>query len=228
MNSTYISSLLIPLLLSAAGCGPGNTASNPASKNAAAAPPVQTTRVSFSDLAVSPKPEVTPQLIEHGKAVYAQNCAACHGIKGDGNGDAAAFLAPKPRNFVEAKYRLRSTPTGQLPTDVDLFRSVSMGMGGTPMPAWKHILNDDERWAVVEYIKTFSPRFTANEDRKAIASLGTPPARNETALAEGKALYTKLACVTCHGETGHGDGPSAVSLVDDSQSKIKPRDFAKP
>ena len=176
-----------------------------------------------------PKPEVTAQLFEHGKSVYLQNCAACHGVKGDGRGDAAAFLLPKPRDFIQAKYRLRSTPTGRLPTDVDLFRAVSLGMPGTPMPAWKHILNEDDRWAVVEYVKTFSPRFAdTNEERKAIAGLGTPPVRNAAALAEGKALFTKLACITCHGESGHGDGPSAVSLVDDSQTKIKPRDFAKP
>jgi mono/diheme cytochrome c family protein len=229
MNILYTSSLLIALLLSAAGCGPGKTASSPAPKNAAAAPPVQTTRVSFSDLAVSPKPEVTPQFIEQGKAVYGQNCAACHGLKGDGNGDAAAFLLPKPRNFVEAKYRLRSTPTGQLPTDVDLFRAVSLGMPGTPMPPWKHSLSENDRWALVEYIKTFSPRFSdPNETKTTLGALGTPPPKSEATIAEGKALFTKWACISCHGESGHGDGPSAPTLVDDRQIKIKPRDFARP
>src|SRR5262249_51350467 len=141
MKIIYISSLLTVLLLSAVGCGAGKKTATPQSRNGTGAPPVQMTRVSFSDLAVSPKPDATPQLIEHGKAVYGQNCAACHGIKGDGNGDAAAFLLPRPRNFVQANYRLRSTPTGQLPTDVDLFRAVSLGMPGTPMPPWKHSLS---------------------------------------------------------------------------------------
>jgi mono/diheme cytochrome c family protein len=172
---------------------------------------------------------VTTQLIEHGKTIYSQNCAACHGVNGDGRGDAAAFLLPKPRNFVQANFRLRSTPPSHLPTDVDLFRAVSLGMAGTPMPPWRVNLTEDERWAVVEYIKTFSPRFAnTNEDRRTAVSLGTPPLRNEAALAQGKALFTKMACITCHGETGHGDGSAAVSLVDDSQTKIKPRDFSKP
>lgn len=91
-------------------------------------------KLTFSDLPVPPKPEVTAQFLERGKTVYAQNCVACHGAKGDGKGDAAAFLLPKPRNFVQANFRLRSTPPSRLPTDVDLFRSVSMGMPGTPMP----------------------------------------------------------------------------------------------
>jgi mono/diheme cytochrome c family protein len=213
------------------GCNPASEQKETpqrAKQSATSSAAPSTAKVTFSDLPVPPKPEVTVQFIEQGKSIYLQNCAACHGAKGDGQGDAAAFLAPRPRDFVRANYRLRSTPTGKLPTDVDLFRAVSLGMPSTPMPAWKHILNEADRWAVVEYLKTFSPRFAdTNEDRRGIASFGTPPARNEAALAEGKALFTKLACVTCHGETGHGDGTSAASLVDDSQNKIKPRDFAK-
>jgi len=184
-------------------------------------------KLTFSDLPVPPKPDVTAQFVEHGKSVYLQNCAACHGANGDGKGAAAAFLAPKPRNFVQANYRLRSTGPSRLPTDEDLFRSVSLGMPGTPMPPWRVMLNDHDRWAVVEYIKTFSPRFAnPDENRSVVANLGTPPPRNEAALTEGKALFAKT-CLTCHGESGHGDGPTAASLVDDSQNKIKPRDFAK-
>jgi mono/diheme cytochrome c family protein len=187
-----------------------------------------TAKITFSDLPVPPKPTVTQQLIEHGKAVYLQNCAACHGVNGNGRGPAAAFVLPAPRDFITANYRLRSTPTGQLPTDVDLFRSVSLGMTGTPMPPWKHMLSDDDLWAVVEYLKTFSPRFAdTNEDLK-VVNLGTPPKRTELAISEGRTLYTKMACITCHGETGRGDGPSAVNLVDDHQANIKPRDFSKP
>jgi mono/diheme cytochrome c family protein len=116
-----------------------------------------------------------------------------------------------------------------LPTDVDLFRAVSLGMPGTPMPAWKYNLSDDDRWAVVEYLKTFSPRFAdPAEDRKTVVSLGAPPTRDEAIKAEGKALFTKMGCIACHGESGHGDGVGAASLVDDSQTRIKPRDFAKP
>ena len=156
---------LLPLLAGTAvivaGCKPAPDRSEvsldtkPAALTTAAAP----VRFTFSDLPVPSEPRVTPELIARGKAVYARNCVACHGVNGDGKGDAAAFLVPRPRNFVKANYRLRSTPMASLPTDEDLFRAVSLGLPGTPMPPWKVNLNEDDRWAVVDYIKTFSPRF---------------------------------------------------------------------
>src|SRR5205814_2039403 len=217
------------LLLFAPGCkrsDRGPAAAEQAKSLPAAGLPKQLT---FSEVPVPPKPDVTPGFMQHGKTVYEQNCAACHGLKGDGKGDAAAFLLPKPRNFVQANYRLRTTPPSQLPTDADLFRSVSHGMPGTPMPPWRVNLNENDRWSVVEYIKTFSPRFmNTNEERSVVISLGTAPTRDEASVAEGKVLFTKTGCINCHGESGHGDGPSAPTLVDDSQTKIRPRDFAKP
>lgn len=217
-----------------AGCKP--TASSEATRNAAptdrpaaTASPHAAATFTFSDLPVPPKPDMTPELVAQGRQVYLQNCVACHGEKGDGKGPAAGFLLPHPRDFVAANYRLRSTPTGKLPTDVDLFRAVSLGLPGTPMPPWKVMLADTDRWALVEYLKTLSPRFAnTNEDRHTIVDLGTPPPRTDATVAEGRALFTKLACLTCHGETGHGDGTSAASLVDDSHTRIKPRDFTKP
>jgi len=218
-------------LLLVAGCKPSADAlatRSPVPTHPATATPWPA-KITFSDLPLPPKPEVTAQLLERGKAVYGQNCLACHGAKGDGKGDAAAFLLPKPRDFVHANFRLRSTPSGRLPTDADLFRSVSFGMVGTPMPPWQVNLSESDRWAVVEYLKTFSARFAdTNENRTSVVDLGTPPARNDVAVAEGKALFTKLACITCHGEAGHGDGSAAASLVDDSQTRIRPRDFTRP
>ena len=217
--------------LLAAGCRPASGPEASAPQQATGAQPAKAVAVkmTFSGLPVPTKPAVDTVLLARGKVVYQQNCLPCHGVNGDGKGDAAAFLLPKPRNFVTANFRLRSTPPSHLPTDADLFRSVSLGMPGTPMPPWRVNLSDEDRWAVVEYLKSFSPRFAdPKEDRAPIVNLANAPTRNETAVAEGKALFTKLACVTCHGETGHGDGTSAVSLVDDSQTRIRPRDFARP
>ena len=66
--------------------------------------------------------------LEAGKKVYEQHCIQCHGEKGDGQGPAAVHLQPRPRDFTSGKFKLRTTPSGALPTDDDLKRVVRMGM----------------------------------------------------------------------------------------------------
>ncbi len=228
MKMHYFSSILGAALV-LTGCTKNESNTPSENKTTASQPVVHAAQLTFSDFAVPPKPEMSSEFVAHGKKVYEQNCAACHGLNGDAKADAAAFLLPKPRNFQQANYRLRSTPTGNLPTDVDLFRSISLGVPGTPMPPWRYNLSDNDRWALVEYIKTFSPRFSdPSENRTTVVSIGSPPEHTPNAVAEGKALFTKLSCNACHGESGQGDGPAAVSLVDDAGLKIKPRNFSKP
>jgi len=233
--ATALASVTLAILVFLSGCGQNNqqvdgnkanTATNATPRADAALNPSSPT---FSDFPVPLKPADTQALIAHGKEVYAQNCASCHGEKGDGHGICSAFLVPSPRDFTAAHYKFRSTALGQLPTDDDLFRIVSLGVHGTPMPPWKWLLNDTDRWATVEYIKTFSPRFAdANQRPVSIANFGTPGPRTEAAIASGKALYTKAGCITCHGEQGLGNGPSAPTLVDATGHHISPRDFSKP
>lgn len=217
-----------------AGCGRSNStdssvAGDKPTTPAAAPTAPAASKVTFSEFAVPAKPDVTPELIAHGKQVYDLNCASCHGEKGDGKGICSAFLIPSPRNFQTARYRLRSTASSELPTDQDLFRAVSLGLSGTPMPPWRFMLDDRDRWAVVEYVKTFAPEFVEQKAHPAkLVELGTAPPRNEAAIAAGKKLYDTMSCASCHGETGQGDGPSAYSLTDDSGQRIPARDFSKP
>jgi mono/diheme cytochrome c family protein len=92
----------------------------------------------------------TPALIEKGKAVFTTNCATCHGDKGDGNGPAGQYMNPKPRNFIEAKFKKGGKPE-------QLFTSVSKGLEGTAMAPFGH-LPEEDRWAVVHYIMTFKKK----------------------------------------------------------------------
>src|SRR5215471_10043274 len=62
-----------------------------------------------------------------GKKLYRRYCVGCHGPLGDGNGENAQWIDPKPRDFTAATFKCRSTPTGTLPTDEDLYNSVSRG-----------------------------------------------------------------------------------------------------
>ena len=79
-------------------------------------------------------PPASPKLIALGKQVYSQQCIACHGVGGRGDGEAAYLLYPKPRDFVAAKYRLVST-WERVPTDQNLFDTITRGMPGSAMPS---------------------------------------------------------------------------------------------
>src|SRR5262245_29079314 len=93
-----------------------------------------------------------------GREVYERRCVGCHGPKGDGNGPVAAFLDPRPRDFRLGAFKFRTTPSGSLPTDGDLFRTLTRGVRYTAMPTW-HELPEKDRLAVISYVKTFSPRW---------------------------------------------------------------------
>src|SRR5262247_3876489 len=108
-----------------------------------------------------------------GKAVYDKHCVECHGADGKGDGPAAAYQTPRPRDFSTGKYKIRSTETGSVPTDEDLVRSVRQGLYGSAMPAWDRILSDTDIQDVVAYIKSLSPQF-ATPAKVVATGAGTP------------------------------------------------------
>lgn len=87
------------------------------------------------------------------QTLYAQHCAACHGQNGDGQGLAAAFLYPKPRNFRGGKLRLQSTDNN-VPSRDDLDAALVRGMPGSSMPSWAH-LSVQERSLLIDEIFRF-------------------------------------------------------------------------
>jgi mono/diheme cytochrome c family protein len=175
-------------------------------------------------------PPSTPKLISLGKQIYGQQCVACHGIGGRGDGEAAYLLYPKPRDFVAARYRLVST-WERVPTDQDLFDTISRGMPGSAMPSWEH-LAAEQRWALVYYIKSLAEKpieIKAQQMPSAEGSGGegiieVPKALPFDAAARARALELyKDACASCHGNTGRGDG--AQEQKDDEGFPTRPRDL---
>ena len=159
-----------------------------------------------------------------GKAVYDKWCAGCHGDTGAGDGSAAAYMLPRPRDFTKGVFQIRTTATGELPTDADLRYVIDEGMPGTAMPGWKDRITESERNEVIAYLKTFS-HFFAGATPKAI-SLGKAPGSSKEAIAEGRATYQKLECFKCHGQAGRGDGKSAPTLTDDWDHPIRAADLS--
>jgi mono/diheme cytochrome c family protein len=158
------------------------------------------------------------------KSDYRRYCAGCHGDYGDANGENAVWLDPKPRDFTTATFKCRSTPTGTLPTDQDLYDTIARGLTNSNMPIW-NTFTKQQRADLVAYIKIFSPRWEKEKAGTPISSPAEPPVTIDS-IAHGKALFTKLECWKCHGPHGEGDGPSAATLTDSKDQPIRPYNFA--
>jgi cytochrome c oxidase cbb3-type subunit 2 len=164
-----------------------------------------------------------PAAAARGKKAYGKYCISCHGTHGDGRGPSADWLDPRPRNFTTGTFKFRSTPSGELPTDADLQRTVEHGLNHTNMPHWR-ALTTLERRDLVQFIKTFSSRFSSEPQGQPIVIPATPEL-TPAMTAKGQAVWNKVQCASCHGDGGKGDGSSAPTLRDDWGQPIAPRDF---
>ena len=120
-----------------------------------------------------------------GRQLYEANCASCHGTGGAGNGPASRGMNPAPPAIGDAASMHDVSPA-------TMYRVISVGIGGTPMPGYGGTMTPEQRWNIVAYL----------------LSLRASPRQ----VAEGEGLYAQ-GCVTCHGTLGAGDGPVARSLT---------------
>lgn len=170
------------------------------------------------------RPAESPELSNRGARLYQRHCAICHGLTGAGDGAIASRLLVPPRDFRSALFKVRSTPSGSLPTDLDLFATISRGMHGTDMAPWTR-LPQQQRWALVTHLKSLSPRFGVEEPEASVSV--PPPGGSRAALrARGETLYALLRCGNCHGVTGRGDGPG-ISLYADEPQAVRIRDLSR-
>ena len=166
------------------------------------------------------------QLTGHASAAegtYRRYCVGCHGVLGDGEGENAQWIDPKPRNFTLGIFKCRSTTTGTLPLDSDIYATLARGLNSSNMPSWNP-LSAQQRADLVAYVKHFSARFVTE---KPGAPIEVPPKPEVTAdrLKAGQAVFQKVECWKCHGPTGSGNGPSAATLTDDQNRPIQAYNF---
>ncbi|HEX2186307.1 MAG TPA: cytochrome c, partial [Chloroflexota bacterium] len=94
----------------------------------------------------------SPESLAIGQQLYTQACLACHGAEGRGDGPAGRALRPPPADF---RIHLAAGHT-----DAQLFDWISNGVAGTAMPAFREQLTEEERWHLINYIRTFAPTGT--------------------------------------------------------------------
>lgn len=199
------------------GCGP-EPQSRPVTTNGPAiAVPVAT----------APDPRI--ELESQGRYVYERHCQVCHGRWGNGRGEMAEGMLPRPSNLTRARFKFRSTPSGFLPTDEDLRRVVTLGVAGSSMPTFGSLPERDIT-SVIAYLKTFSRRWDDPSLRGEPVPLPSPPpwlVESPTRAAHarrGRELFS-ANCANCHGALGRGDGPVAATLEDDAGRPAPPADL---
>ena len=118
-----------------------------------------------------------------GKKLYTQMCAVCHGPKGKGDGMAGAALNPRPSNFTSEKV--------QAQTDGAIYWKITEGR--SPMASYKAVLKDNQRWQLVNYIRTFNKnKPTTKPAEKPIEKIEPQEEKARRLEKEANEKYTKL------------------------------------
>jgi mono/diheme cytochrome c family protein len=152
----------------------------------------------FSKSMVLGGKKVSAYTLNSGKEAYTHYCRACHGDEGNGRGPAALGLRPPPRDFTQGKFKFAAVESGSLPNDEDLVRIVRRGLHGTAMLPWD--VPDADLTNIIQYIKTFSPKW---QKEKPGAPIVPPPdpwaGQEQAAIQRGKELYhVTTQCAGCH------------------------------
>lgn len=135
--------------------------------------------------------------------LYVRHCAVCHGSDGRGDGPAAGLLSPRPRDFRAGVYKFRSTPSGALPTEADLVRTLRMGLPGTSMTGYDGLLSVEDMERLARRVLSWAPRAAR---RAAPVPLGEPRTASPQSAERGRVVYARLGCGGCHGADGRGAG----------------------
>jgi mono/diheme cytochrome c family protein len=160
-------------------------------------------------------PQVMPQTpsYEHGKLIYLQNCAHCHGLSGQGDGRDGQYLDVKPANFTDPNMRGMS--------DGDYYARVSFGIQNSAMPTWGEWLPENQRWDAIKFIEQSFQAGTGVQNSLysdqiannvlTLSSDNWTGEGNTISADNGLVLY-QTYCQGCHGDQGQGEGLGVKSL----------------
>jgi mono/diheme cytochrome c family protein len=129
---------------------------------------------------VPSEPAVTEQSIAHGGELFQKmECWKCHGQQGRGDGPSAPTLTDSkdqpihPYNFADATNDSRFKCGS---TNEDLYRIFMTGVDGTPMPSFADVIQPNDAWDLVHYLRTLQTRRRGPETELSKRSGAKPPA----------------------------------------------------
>jgi len=199
--------------------------------------------------------QLPPAYLRRGAQVYSRYCIQCHGSTGDGNGVAAVYMIPKPRDYRPGIFKYTSTIYGSKPLREDLIRTVRRGIRGTSMPSFS-LLPPKDQEAVVDYVLTLTRRGELETQlaEEAVFNEAIDPARvpeiaativnrwkqarsqvvypsspmpefTPAVVDKGKKAFMTVGCAQCHGEDGRGQLTSNKALNDSWGNPTKAADL---
>ena len=198
---------------------------------------------------------VAPAHLKRGADIFSRYCIQCHGNTGDGNGIAAAYMIPKPRDYRPGMFKFTSTTYGSKPLREDLIRTVRRGIRGTSMPSFS-LLPPRDLEAVVDYVLTLTHRgeleaalaeeavFSEGIDQARVPEIIKPilarwdqaqshvvypslpmPVFTAAVIDKGKNAFQKVGCSQCHGHDGRGQLLTNKELNDSWGNPTKAADL---
>jgi len=171
--------------------------------------------------------------VAQGRTLFEYYCAHCHGVKGRGDGYNAEFMDPRPRDLTDrvettlgdmSNEQIYDTITRDVKEESESTNPDEDFVPGS-MPTFKYTLSDEERWALVAYVRTLhknkadkidftkpmnTTRPTVEANAKVDLASMTPTQRDKL-VEQGDHLYhKKFMCQSCHriGDKGGKVGPN--------------------
>ncbi|MEE2737835.1 MAG: c-type cytochrome [Planctomycetota bacterium] len=188
--------------------------------------------------------------VASGAKWYQRHCSICHGKQGQGDGELAEVMWPRPRDFTGKntesgrpffKFRTAQGQGGELLPDADdLFRTISRGLSGTLMSGWGDQLSPETRWQLIAYIKQFAPdawhgeyhynpaMTSTDQAGKVVNGLERPmPVLSQNQLKQGRMVYEWARCWSCHGWLMRGDGQALGTHKDQWGYPVWPQNLTR-
>jgi cytochrome c oxidase cbb3-type subunit I/II len=155
-------------------------------------------------LYIGKPPAPSQQLLDRAKEVWEQaKCWECHGKTGKGDGEKAAGLKDD-EDFTSVPADLTSGQFKSGPAVEDIYRTMTTGLNGTPMPSYRDSLPDEDRWALSYYVLALSaykdpltkqPLAIAEKDRAALNDPNLKADTPENAYVPGEGSQQKAAAL---------------------------------